>query len=214
MFSDKSGRVQDEIAFLLTPGNYNNSVYSDLPGLPWVCPIRSCRYAFLKSSSLDAHWAVCYGGGGFLVELLLTILSQRTHRKCLLNDNNDGTFSIKGDYQPKKARTANAIVISRSPLDYEEPPMAETRSFRQVQMQKSTAETPSLQGDKREKRPTADIKPDGVLNGSGVMGRVIIPEDHTMATNIRSYREWPSEERNFPALRVKHCVLTVTVIFR
>lgn len=56
LLSDKSGTKQD-VDFLLLPGNYDSAV-SEVPGLPWVCPIRSCRLAFLKSSTLDFHWTV------------------------------------------------------------------------------------------------------------------------------------------------------------
>lgn len=61
--------------------------------------------------------------------------------------------------------------------------MAEARSYRQVQL------------DKVEKQPKADnqeISQDVFRANSGVT-QVVIPDDLTMATNIRAYREWPGE---------------------
>lgn len=46
--------------WLRLPGNYPRYPVAmvGLPGLPWVCPIRSCRYAFREPSTLDKHWRV------------------------------------------------------------------------------------------------------------------------------------------------------------
>ncbi|KAJ4397393.1 hypothetical protein N0V93_001620 [Gnomoniopsis smithogilvyi] len=188
---DKSGRRQKDVSFLLLPGNYNAALYSDVPGLPWVCPIRSCRYAFHKSSSLDAHWA-------------------RTHRKCLLNDNNDGTFSIKGDYEPYSVQLANALVISQFPLDAQEPPMVEARSYRQVQMEKEeyqpSSESRSIQIENQKEESMTGSRHNRVSDESGVSGQVIIPKDLTMATTIRSYREWPDKDE-FHFFRSNYCSL-------
>lgn len=59
--------------------------------------------------------------------------------------------------------------------------MAEARSYRQVQL------------DKIEKQPTADEQEmqKGISRENGIIGQVDIPDDLTMATNIRAYREWP-----------------------
>lgn len=61
--------------------------------------------------------------------------------------------------------------------------MAEARSYRQVQL------------DRVEKQPKADnqeISQDLFLEDGGIT-QVVIPDDLTMATDIRAYREWPGE---------------------
>ncbi|KAJ4424395.1 hypothetical protein N0V82_000916 [Gnomoniopsis sp. IMI 355080] len=132
---------------------------------------------------------LCLGG------MPLISVLQRSHRRCLLNDNNDGTFSIKGEQTDGKA---HAKVISRNPLDKNEPPMVKTRSYRQVQLEKeekqASVENPLTQRGGLSERTFTANKHDGVFHGSGDIGKVIIPEDLTMATNIRSYREWPGEQ--------------------
>lgn len=76
--------------------------------------------------------------------------------------------------------------------------MAETRSYHQVELAKEgkypSAEIHLMQRDNPGKRPITGKKDDRFFHGSGGIGQVIIPEDLTMATNIRSYREWPGED--------------------
>lgn len=121
------------------------------------------------------------------MRLLLINVFQSTHCSCLLNDNNDGTFSIKGEYQPKKVRTARAIVVSQDLLDPTEPMVETRKGFRSVT-------------DEAENRPkTEEIQGGGSIK-TDVAKQVIISSDLNMATNIRAYREWPGEYRFPPSL--------------
>ncbi|KAI5927521.1 hypothetical protein F4810DRAFT_648170 [Camillea tinctor] len=76
----------------------------DDPDHPWVCPIRSCRYCFRTLWGLGGHF-------------------NRLHRGCDFNDNLDGTLSIV------KTRSGLGVlrskVVSKRPLDPNEPPMVE-----------------------------------------------------------------------------------------
>ncbi|TPX12781.1 uncharacterized protein E0L32_000958 [Thyridium curvatum] len=92
---------------VLLPDNYKVKVVTNMP---WICPIRSCRQLFYTMGSLSKHW-------------------QKTHYRCKLNDNSDGTFSITGHYEATSSTTrlsrTPAVVVSRMPLDPKEPPMVE-----------------------------------------------------------------------------------------
>ncbi|KAK4173716.1 hypothetical protein QBC36DRAFT_193979 [Triangularia setosa] len=82
------------------------------PGFPWICPVRSCRKLFPAVKQLGGHFV-------------------RQHRGSLLNDNMDGTLSIRGRYAdlrngegvPLNNRPKPGIVVSVGPLDPSEPPM-------------------------------------------------------------------------------------------
>lgn len=49
---------QDTVHGLLLPRDYV-SAKAVGTGLPWVCPIRSCRSQFKRMSALGKHWKVC-----------------------------------------------------------------------------------------------------------------------------------------------------------
>lgn len=194
MLRGKWGKLEDCPHGVLLPGKYQKA--TDGSGNPWICPIRSCRFAFKRISALGKHW-------------------KRSHRTCLLNDNNDGTFSSRGEYNPKKKRrTANALVISQDPLDPGEPPMAESRSFRQSQLNMIS----DSHADASQLLPKANI--DGKATPENAMGAesaglpqdtlvdtkvpaghaiknigpaIMLPTDLTMATAMRAYNEWPDE---------------------
>lgn len=136
--------------------------------------------------------------------------TQRSHRRCLLNDNNDGTFSIKGEYAPRKPRSANAVVISRDPLDPNEPPIAATRGYRQTMLelhkQRDQSRDQGRTGSKEtlERVEEQPSQTDGLPLGQGLepatsravgdkSGGVVIPSDPVMATEFRAYNEWPGQ---------------------
>ncbi|KAK1755580.1 hypothetical protein QBC47DRAFT_413331 [Echria macrotheca] len=78
------------------------------PSFPWICPIRTCRRLFAGLRPLGTHFV-------------------NLHRGAMLHDNQDGTLSMRGQYDPcvsgwdKKP----ALVISRGPPDPSEPPPVE-----------------------------------------------------------------------------------------
>lgn len=81
------------------------------------------------------------------------------------------------------------MVISQQALDPKEPPMAETRSYRQVQLDKAEKQAGV------HNQEASKLKPPQTLDETHNRGidKVVIPDDLTMATNIRAYREWPGE---------------------
>lgn len=133
-------------------------------------------------------------------------MHQKTHRKCLLNDNNDGTFSIKGQYIPKRPRSSNAIVVSRDPLDPDEPPMAPIRSHRQIQLEKLSGQQTKVSsgGDDKDGSlqhqtgPTLgphDSESSAVYQTTSGTSKasVVIPDSLDMATEFRRYSQWPGK---------------------
>ncbi|KAL2267272.1 hypothetical protein VTJ83DRAFT_4549 [Remersonia thermophila] len=88
----------------LLPSGYRPD--KTIPGRPWVCPVRTCRTAHRKRPDLGFHF-------------------QRVHSGAELNDNEDGTFTIKRYYRVlgtgiarggKILRQAPPIVTSQVPL--------------------------------------------------------------------------------------------------
>lgn len=104
------------------PAGYKKS--TEYPGFPWICAVRSCRTVTNSVISLGNHWNV---SGGALLSLLLLLYTnkrQAKHKKCLLNDNMDSTFSVIGSYNEKNERGVTpAVVVSRNPLDPNASPM-------------------------------------------------------------------------------------------
>lgn len=74
--------------------------------------------------------------------------------------------------------------------------MAETRSYRQVQLEmaENQPRAGSQMVDKEE--PEEQPKSDDEVDGDTSYSRVTIPTDLIMATDIRSYREWPGEYKS------------------
>ncbi|KAK3294303.1 uncharacterized protein B0H64DRAFT_184045 [Chaetomium fimeti] len=102
----------------LLPAGYQFD--TTLPGRPWACPVRTCRRAHCKRADLGFHF-------------------QRVHFAACLNDNCDGTFTIKSFYQDKMTgigrggrilSQAPPIVVSRDPPARASPvPKAELPSY-------------------------------------------------------------------------------------
>lgn len=137
----------------------------------------------------------------------------------MLNDNEDGTFSIKGNFVPNQPRYSTAVVISRGPLDPNEPPMAEARNNRSQSEHITTR--PSVgdiqndgAGESHEggvQRGKAPAEPFTILSsGKAVISDIVQPAtmaskpekvdgvvsispDLTMATDLRAYKEWPGQ---------------------
>lgn len=143
---------------------------------------------------------------------LTIIISQKSHRTCLLNDNDDGTFSIKGQYKPKKVRSSNAIVISQDPLDPNEPPMAQIQSYRQMQLDNAAGKATRIASVGDEEDGGHQDQNDLVLqpyDNDSTAGDVTstltrnedeethalvqIPADFDLATRYRSYKDWPGK---------------------
>lgn len=163
----------------------------------------------MKMSTLGKHWRVCFYRTQLAMCYFADHQSQRSHRRCLLNDNNDGTFSIKGEYEPKKPRSANALVISRDPLNPNEPPMAATRSYRQTLLELGKQRdqdhdqgedgTGEISGQSKKQTPADDstrghdFKPAALRIINDKTSAVVIPSDPAMATELRAYTEWPGK---------------------
>ncbi|KAK2070538.1 hypothetical protein P8C59_005023 [Phyllachora maydis] len=64
-----------------------------IPKKGWVCPVATCRRHHVSLLELGAHFT-------------------KRHDRCLLNDNLDGTFSMRGLY-PLKSSGSPAVVVSR-----------------------------------------------------------------------------------------------------
>lgn len=96
-WTDSSGERRLTAGALLPQGY----TLHDDPQFPWICPVRSCRATFGTLTGLGSHFSL-------------------VHRASLLNDNEDGTLSVV----KKVTGRIPASVVSKKPLDREEPPMA------------------------------------------------------------------------------------------
>lgn len=78
-----------------------------IPGYPWICAVRSCRQVYRTHFGLGNHFKM-------------------THKRFLFNDNMDGTLSVIGSYS-KRSQPGHCfpVVVSRRPLDPNEPPIME-----------------------------------------------------------------------------------------
>ncbi|ROV89357.1 hypothetical protein VPNG_10119 [Cytospora leucostoma] len=124
-------------------------------------------------------------------------------------ENHSIRKALEGEYDAKKKRKANALVISRNPLDPDEPPIVESRSFRQSQLHASRLPPNAVVARKAApaRESTLDAESAGppeemlvndkppaenaIKNTAKV--NIVIPPDLTMATAIRAYNEWPDE---------------------
>ncbi|KAI0600338.1 hypothetical protein F4775DRAFT_81221 [Biscogniauxia sp. FL1348] len=106
----------------------------DNPDYPWVCPIRSCRTLFRTLWGLGGHF-------------------NRLHRGCDLNDNLDGTLSVVKTREGKGVLQSK--IVSKMPLDPNEPPMPEPRFPPSVALKISKAAEAHArnQASRKENRP-------------------------------------------------------------
>ncbi|KAI1638470.1 hypothetical protein F4809DRAFT_600124 [Biscogniauxia mediterranea] len=106
----------------------------DNPDYPWVCPVRSCRTLFGTLWGLGGHF-------------------NKSHRGCDLNDNLDGTLSVVGTREGKGVLQSK--VVSKTPLDPNEPPMVEPRFPLSVALKISKAAEARArnQASRKENRP-------------------------------------------------------------
>ncbi|KAK0708020.1 hypothetical protein B0H67DRAFT_556594 [Lasiosphaeris hirsuta] len=107
---DEDGQVQTTRGAII-PSGYKKSA---VPGLPWICPIRSCRKLTSTLLGLGRH-------------------STNAHRAACLNDNLDGTLTILCTYanaQPGNGTYSGGsakppIVVTKGPTSITDSPMAE-----------------------------------------------------------------------------------------
>ncbi|KAK3687743.1 hypothetical protein B0T22DRAFT_138109 [Podospora appendiculata] len=102
MWPDESGQLAPMNGALIPAGYKLDTTH---PDRPWICPVRTCRRAFLKRQDLGFHF-------------------ERAHYAYLFNDNGDGTLSQTGVYKRKKLGPGGKIiykapplVVSRNPID-------------------------------------------------------------------------------------------------
>ncbi|TLD28323.1 hypothetical protein PspLS_03592 [Pyricularia sp. CBS 133598] len=93
LWRDANGRLESTFGALIPEGYalWNN------PSYPWICPVRDCRRLCASRQALGGHFI--------------------RHRKSLLNDNRDGTFTVVGTYaeQLLGERGLPAVVIAQKP---------------------------------------------------------------------------------------------------
>ncbi|KAH6634836.1 hypothetical protein B0J18DRAFT_32033 [Chaetomium sp. MPI-SDFR-AT-0129] len=95
-WKDVNGVLQGTYGALL-PEGYQFS--AEIPGHPWICPLRTCRRAFPALIKLGGHF-------------------NRAHRGVRFHDNEDGTFSVRDP--PRES--GGPIVASKGPADPLDPP--------------------------------------------------------------------------------------------
>ncbi|KAK0702069.1 hypothetical protein B0T26DRAFT_539879 [Lasiosphaeria miniovina] len=112
MWPDGTGNLQPGMGALF-PAGYQLD-FETAEDRSWICSVRSCRRLFIKRQDLGFHF-------------------QRIHFASLLNDNGDGTLSIRGIYRSKKRGVgrggkiiskAPPFVVSKDALDPNEEPSA------------------------------------------------------------------------------------------
>ncbi|KAH9434018.1 hypothetical protein MCOR02_006046 [Pyricularia oryzae] len=93
LWRDSNGQLDSTFGALIPEGYalWNN------PSYPWICPVRDCRRLCASRQALGGHFI--------------------RHRKSLLNDNRDGTFTVVGTYaeQLLSERGLPAVVITQEP---------------------------------------------------------------------------------------------------
>lgn len=97
-----------------------------IPNLPWICPVRDCRFVFRGRTELGCHFSVCYYTHA---RSKLANKKQRRHRGELFNDNEDGTLTIVAFYKtplPDKGNRLCPYVIQKGELASNKP-LAEPR---------------------------------------------------------------------------------------
>ncbi|KAF4975693.1 hypothetical protein FZEAL_7548 [Fusarium zealandicum] len=88
---------------VLIPANYK---LHDNPDLPYICPVRDCRRLFAGLKGLGGHFSA-------------------GHCSTTFNDNEDGTLSRVGNYVKHGPGGSPGIVVSKSPLPADAPPLAD-----------------------------------------------------------------------------------------
>ncbi|RYP62450.1 hypothetical protein DL770_009588 [Monosporascus sp. CRB-9-2] len=102
--SDEEVAVNYESTSGVTDGAaYNYTLFKTASGETVRTAVRSCRAIFPQLSGLGGHF-------------------NRGHRRAKLNDNGDGTLSVVGQQEDDGVKPA--MVVSKRPLDPNEPPMA------------------------------------------------------------------------------------------
>ncbi|RYP20108.1 hypothetical protein DL767_009525 [Monosporascus sp. MG133] len=102
--SDEEVVVNYESTSGATDGTaYNYTLFKTASGQTVRTAVRSCRAIFPQLSGLGGHF-------------------NRGHRRAKLNDNGDGTLSVVGLQEDDGVKPA--MVVSKRPLDPNEPPMA------------------------------------------------------------------------------------------
>ncbi|KAK3349825.1 hypothetical protein B0T25DRAFT_549026 [Lasiosphaeria hispida] len=121
-FIDDDGQALATCGALI-PRGYKKS---NVPGVPWICPIRSCRKLVASLFGLGRH-------------------SCNAHRAACLNDNLDGTLTFLGTYADplpgngkySGGNAKRAIVVSKGPLSVIDAPAVEPSLIGSVQRAQS-----------------------------------------------------------------------------
>ncbi|KAE9579196.1 hypothetical protein CGMCC3_g4547 [Colletotrichum fructicola] len=90
----------------LLPTGY--TLHSD-PEYPFICPDRVCRSIFRSIQGLGKHFGA-------------------RHRNTMYNDNLDGTVSAVSFFDIPGTTRASPVIVSRNPLQGDEPPMPEPQT--------------------------------------------------------------------------------------
>ncbi|KAF5506656.1 hypothetical protein CGCS363_v005861 [Colletotrichum siamense] len=90
----------------LLPTGY--TLHSD-PEYPFICPDRMCRSIFRSIQGLGKHFGA-------------------RHRNTMYNDNLDGTVSAVSFFDIPGTTRASPVMVSRNPLQGDEPPMPEPQT--------------------------------------------------------------------------------------
>lgn len=127
-----------------------------VPGRPWVCPVRSCRAVFKKIAGLGSHFSVSFPLKACASLVCSQLILQVKHRGDLMNDNQNGTLSIVGSYnRPLPGYNHCApLVISRNPLDENEPPMVASKAPGYVRVDNKNVKPQSQPTDQAASAPS------------------------------------------------------------
>jgi hypothetical protein len=150
---DESGTIFSTNGALL-PESY--VLHKENPDYPWICSIRTCRQIFSELFGLGRHFT-------------------NAHRGQLLNDNQDGTLTIVGQYAQrgpgngklKTGRVKVPLVVSADPLPSDAPALllpSHSRKHREIlRRQKKRHEIGS---------PPKRFRPELSVNGTPATARV------------------------------------------
>ncbi|KAL2257274.1 hypothetical protein VTK26DRAFT_394 [Humicola hyalothermophila] len=157
----------------LFPDGYKQD--DTIPGLPWICPIRSCRHVFRDSHGLGYHLKTLHSG-------------------CRLNDNLDGTLSILSTDDVETP----PVIVSRIPRDHE-PIVAPSSFLSESSQSKKARRLSGVPGHTGKESPVpaspvpAASAASQTESSPDIEPHIISDVGIDLAADGRPYRQWWSE---------------------
>ncbi|KAK3307314.1 uncharacterized protein B0T15DRAFT_529880 [Chaetomium strumarium] len=176
MWPDENGRLGHVYGALLPTGYQLDDT---IPGRPWICPVRTCRKVFALRIMLGYHF-------------------ERAHYANTLNDNGDGTFTVKGVYHQRRTGIGRGgkILIKAPPVVVSKDPADGSSPMTKPQLPSYLAHTQStpLYAEEKEVETDTETTPevgDPAALWAYIQPYVTVSRDPTRSSVIRHLLELP-----------------------